>query len=491
MFTEESGCEYLHLRTIIIYRALTHLSRSFAVFALLFGLAASAAEVHEYTVTLDASLDRLQVEAHFASAPDSISARDASAADFLLDARECEGNTRLRANDRRMNLPKNGIRCLTYVVDLAQAARADPRNRVLAKKNIVASPVVWLWRPDLKEDDQLLVNFELVGNVQVAVPWAAVPGEDSRYRISASPENAAAPAAFGELSHTTIRIVDADISVTLLQPKNEIPPDMIFDWVQSTANNLALVYGRFPSPGAHVVVFPVGPSTRAGRSGLFGRVMRDGGETIEFRINENEAIKDYYGHWTATHEFSHLLLPYMFTRHRWISEGFAQYHQNVLLARAGTYTDTVAWQNLYDGFERGRNSSPSLSPNEAALDRGRASNMKVYWSGAALALMADVELRRRSNGNESLDVVLDRLQQCCLPSAKSWDGLELLRKMDSLLETPVFVPLYRQMADTSGFPNVQPLLAELGLGVDDEVVTLRDDAEYYDIRTAITARRVP
>jgi hypothetical protein len=479
------------LRTIIIYTTLTRLSRSFAAFALLFGLAASAAEVHEYTVTLDASLDRLRVEAHFASALDSISARDTSAADFLLDARECQGNTRLRTNDRHLRLPNNGISCLTYVVDLARAASADPRNRVLAKKNIVASPVVWLWRPDLKDGDQLLVNFELVGNVQVAVPWAAVPGEDNSYRISASPENAAAPAAFGELSHTTIQIVDVDISVTLLQPKKEIPPDAIFDWVHSTATNLALVYGRFPSPGAHVVVFPVGPSTRAGRSGLFGRVMRDGGETIEFRINENKAIKDYYGHWTATHEFSHLLLPYMFTRHRWISEGFAQYHQNVLLARAGTYTDAVAWQNLYNGFERGRKSSPALSPNEAALDRGRASNMKVYWSGAALALMADVELRRRSNGNESLDVVLDRLQHCCLPSTKSWDGLELLRKMDSLLDAPVFVPLYREIADTSGFPNVQPLFEELGLDVDNEVVTLRDDAVYYDIREAITARRIP
>jgi predicted metalloprotease with PDZ domain len=32
--------------------------------------------------------------------------------------------------------------------------------------------------------------------------------------------------------------------------------------------------------------------------------------------------------------------------------------------------------------------------------------MKAYWSGAALALMADIKLRLRSDDEESLDTVL-------------------------------------------------------------------------------------
>jgi len=38
--------------------------------------------------------------------------------------------------------------------------------------------------------------------------------------------------------------------------------------------------------------------------------------------------------------------------------------------------------------------------------------MKVYWSGAALALLADVELRRRSDGEQTLDDILGEFQQC-------------------------------------------------------------------------------
>ena len=120
------------------------------------------------------------------------------------------------------------------------------------------------------------------------------------------------------------------------------------------------------------------------------------------------------------------MLPYIKTRYRWVSEGFASYYQNVLLARAGQYTEQRAWQKLWEGFERGRKSRPELSANGAARTGIRAATMKIYWSGAAIALLADVELRRRSNGAESLDMVLDRLAQCCLPSDRAWSGPELI-----------------------------------------------------------------
>ncbi len=192
------------------------------------------------------------------------------------------------------------------------------------------------------------------------------------------------------------------------------------------------------------------------------------------------------GDWTATHEFSHLMLPYLNKRHRWVSEGFAQYYQNVLLARSGTYEEQYAWQKLYDGFERGRKSRPELSPNAAAEGGIRTGLMKVYWSGAAIALMADVKLRERSGGTETLDSVLGRLQQCCLPADRMWSGIELFEKLDSLTDEPVFMPLYRRYADTAGFPDTSELLARLGLSVSDGTVRIRRNGELREIRATIT-----
>ena len=63
-----------------------------------------------------------------------------------------------------------------------------------------------------------------------------------------------------------------------------------------------------------------------------------------------------------------------------------------------------------------------------------------------------------AGGTESLDVVLDRFQRCCLPSQRRWSGPELFAKFDSLIDEPVFMPLYRRYADTAGFPDFDDAL---------------------------------
>jgi hypothetical protein len=235
------------------------------------------------------------------------------------------------------------------------------------------------------------------------------------------------------------------------------------------------------------VVLPVGLNGWQSDSPVpFGRVIRDGGESIELFVDPRRPIGDFYDDWTATHEFSHLMLPFLASSHRWISEGFAQYYQNVLLARAKRYEVQRAWQKLHEGFERGRRSRPELSPNEASRRGVGAATMKIYWSGAVLALLADVELRERSDGRESLDDVLDRLQRCCLPAERRWTGPQLFERLDELAGRPVFMPLYQKYANEQGFPDTATIYRRLGIEVEDGRVVLRDDAELADIRRAIT-----
>jgi predicted metalloprotease with PDZ domain len=180
------------------------------------------------------------------------------------------------------------------------------------------------------------------------------------------------------------------------------------------------------------------------------------------------------------------MLPLVRERHRWISEGFASYYQNVLMSRAGRYTEREAWTKLHEGFERGRASRPELSPNNAAAQGVRQARMKIYWSGAAIALLADIELRERSGGRESLDTALDRLQKCCLPSERTWSGTELFTKLDSLVDGPVFMPLYRRHANNTGFPNLRPVFERLGVDIEDDKVRIHRGAELAHIRDAIT-----
>lgn len=445
------------------------------------------ATTHEYVVSFDSDMRRMQVAASFGEPVDNVAARSRDAGDYLGNVRDCTiaEDRRIRIRNRRMLLPQDGITCLTYTIDLQRAARNERRNTSLVKSNFIVSPADWLWRPAISGDDDIIVRFELPDNVDVSVPWIAVAGKTNTYRIVDSPETSTAFAAFGQLEYRELEIPGARLRVTIMQSEKAFEFDALYEWVRDTALTVNLAYGRFPNPGASVVLLPADSAWSQGDAVTFGRVVRDGGETVELFINPERPIAEFYDSWTATHEFSHLMMPYVSEQHRWISEGFASYYQNVLMARAGRYTEQRAWLKLWQGFERGRQSRPEMSLNEAAREGWRGATMKIYWSGAVIALMADAELRQRSNGEESLDTVLGRLQACCLPSDHSWSGTEFFTKLDTLIEDPLFMPLYRRYANTTGFPEVQPLLDDLGVDFVSGDVQLRNKTELTDVRIAI------
>ena len=441
------------------------------------------AAAHDYTVSVDSSLRRLSVQARFTSPVNEIRADSEVARHFLDQASDCSRGGNFKASGRRLRIPRGGLRCLYYEVDLQAAADASRMRTRLDPANVVVSPTLWMWRPPLNGDDEIRVRFELPEGIGVSVPWKPIDAGSNSYSFGASPRSGDAIAVFGEFASVTERVAGVDLRIAVLRSGNDIEIGPLIKWVRATAENIALAYGRFPNPSARVVLIPVANNPWGGDSAIpFGRVVRDGGETIELLINETRPVDEYYAEWTPTHEFSHLMLPYLNREQRWVSEGFATYYQNILLARAGQYSEQQAWEKLVAGLERGRDSMPHLSPNEAANDGIRNARMKIYWSGVSLALMADVELRRRSSGAESLDTVLGRLQRCCLPSGHRWSGPELFEKLDTLVDEPLFMDLYQRYADTAGFPDARPLLEQLGVQRSGDAVRLSDHAALAWIR---------
>jgi hypothetical protein len=281
----------------------------------------------------------------------------------------------------------------------------------------------------------------------------------------------AAEAARSAPVESRISAPGATVTVEFAENVDDAVSRDLIDWIDHVANQVSMLYGRFPLAAARVLIIPTQGKPSGDDSPVpFGRVTRRNGETIELYVDVDRPIADMYADWTATHEFSHLLLPKISWRQKWIAEGFATYYQNVLMARDGQYTPAQAVRKLSEGFDRGRDSRPELSPNQAAEEGVRYARYKIYWSGAAIALLADLRLRARSGGQESLDTVLGRFQQCCLPSKKYWSGVQFFTRLDSLIDEPVFMPLYRDYASSPGFPDINaalsdPLLREQVLNV--------------------------
>jgi len=120
------------------------------------------------------------------------------------------------------------------------------------------------------------------------------------------------------------------------------------------------------------------------------------------------------------------------------------------------------------------------------------SYMRVYWSGAAMLLLADKQLREASDGAHSLDTALSALAECCMDDpGKVWRARDILRKLDELTGHQVFMNLYQQYAHSDRFPHVQPTLRSLGVIERNGRVQLDEAAKQADLRQALTSFPTP
>lgn len=463
----------------------------------------AAVERPEYRVTVDAELRWLQVHACFAR-------------DLVLRPLDPVGRRHLRsvtlmprgqpaqqhAPGPRIVVPEG---CVEYRFDLRRAAqaRADSRIRRVGR-DLLVSPNLWMWLPEpdgggAAPAAAVDVLLEPPPGVTISVPWpeltpAAASGA-GRYRLQPGPAGWHPVAAFGTFRIHRVPVGDRVLRLAVLDGEPPADEAIMIEWLGGAARSLLSLTPSFPVPSPQVLVVPVAGTEHFGGAARedavpFARVLRDGGTAAQFFVDQRSSLARLEADWTAAHEFAHMLLPFVSLRDAWISEGFASYYQNVLRARSGQLDPAQAWQRLHEGFERGRREGDEDYEDtlrESIRDGGSNSTMRMYWSGAAVALLADLELRRRSGGRSSLDAVLARFAACCLPSRRSWSGRALFDHLDVLSGTDVFSGLYERHADSTRFPDLDAAYARLGLRIDAGGMAL-DAAPDADLRDAIMAQ---
>ena len=111
--------------------------------------------------------------------------------------------------------------------------------------------------------------------------------------------------------------------------------------------------------------------------------------------------------------------------------------------------------------------------------------MRVYWSGAALLLMADIRLRETTNGLQSLDTALKSLSDCCMANRRTWRARDMLQQLDKLTSTSIFMELYDEYVPAHSFPDMDPTWEDLGISTRYSRVSLRPTAPLTDVRSAI------
>jgi hypothetical protein len=284
--------------------------------------------------------------------------------------------------------------------------------------------------------------------------------------------------------------IERDGQKLQLHINSQFDPDMqieLQDWVVFIAETLQKVYGRWPRQEWEI---SISPAPAVGSDPIpWAQVHRGEMDRVEFYTASQVSADELKNAWTGYHELAHLLIPYRGWGDLWFSEGLSSYYQNILMARSGILTEQQMWQNLYEGFLRGRADSrfdgQPLNEVSSAL-RKKGGFMRVYWSGAWYFLAADVRLRRQSGGKLTLDIALQKLNQCCANQRLS--VLEIVNKLDELNQVLLFQSLYQQVRTSTEVPAFETIFASVGITIKDGTVTLQQEGPGARLRQQIISR---
>jgi hypothetical protein len=453
---------------------------------------AEAERLHKYNIAIDPELSTLSVRACFDGvAPSTLVAESLDATLALIDMR-VENSRKSIEPSGAVNLktvPENG--CVLYRVNVSHPIRQHDRTGDKIHhigKDLLTSVGIWLWRPEtLATDEDIEITFVLPEGIAVSAPWKPVSADAERavFRTGRSPHDWPASVAFGRFREREIRIGGARLRLAVLDGTPASDVEQIQGWIHDSAQMVADLYGRFPQSQAQILVVP---GARGNEPTPWAYVVRGGSPAAHFFINQRRPMKEFFEDWTAVHELSHLLLPYVNSDDIWLSEGVATYYQNVLRARSGRMTAAEAWQRLHAGFARGMESAPGRTLAQATESMYRdATYMRVYWEGAAMLLMADVRLRQMTAGKQSLDTALAALNECCRATDRAWSARELFDKLDEATGTGVFSEIYDQHVASRSFPDLSQTYRALGVRIGARGIELSTEDRERRLRDAIMA----
>jgi hypothetical protein len=448
---------------------------------------AQAASPVRYEVSVAPSLERFAVRACFSGhAPQALVAAS-DGARFYLESMRLGERLLEPVGDKVILAATSENSCVEYEVKLQPAQSrvqtGGPETRRVGR-DMLTSIGDWLWRPQQPEAE-IELSFRLPFGVEVSTPWQRKTGNDGRpvFLAGATPGNWSGVVAFGSFVPREVQVPGAVLHVALIDVPAPAQQAQLEKWIENTARNVALLYGRFPVASLQVVVAP----TASGRGPVpWAYVSRGGGPAVHLFVNPARAPAEFDRDWSLTHEMSHLFLPYVEARAAWLFEGLPTYLQNVLMARGGATSVEEAWRRMRTGFTRGARTASDLSLARASERIGSSGTyQRVYWAGAALMLAADLQLRGRTGGRQSLDTALEQLSRRCALVERRWNAQELIVLLDEVTGTTVFSDLVRAQFESEGYPDYEAVLARAGVKFEGAQVQFDASAPWAAERDAL------
>jgi hypothetical protein len=279
-------------------------------------------------------------------------------------------------------------------------------------------------------------------------------------------------AAFGPFSRESIAIGQGTIEFALARALDG-DRRAVRDWMMTAARAVSAYFGRLPVP--HVLVLAVEK-----QRGVHGKQMGDGASSVLLQIAPGADLHDRAWDWMATHEMVHLGAPDLPRRHLWLEEGLATYVEPLARALVGDMDVATVWREMVQGMPQGE-----PEPGDSGLDHTR-SWASTYWGGALFFLEADLEIRRATGGQRSLQTALRAVIAAGGDARATWTIDRFLDTADRSIGRPVLRPLYDRMARARHEVDLERLWRQLGVARRGREVVLDDRAPEAALRRSFT-----
>jgi hypothetical protein len=455
---------------------------------------APASSTWGYQVDLEASGEELTVEARFGPGTSSELSVTEGAEPYVesvtvaplgADGRYAPV-TPLAARGTSWFLPACPLGCrVRYRFLLRLAAEqvdADDTANALGPGFYEATPPAFLLHPLVAhEGDQfrLLVRTppSLVFATGITRARSGIAGD---YEGRGNELGATPYSVFGPLRMKELTLGSERVQFAIGPGKLAVSDDDLVKWVERAGHAVGSFYGQFPIDRTMIAVVP----TRGARVG-FGRTMAGGGASILINVGRDTTPRDLEADWVATHEMIHLAFPSMGRSGAWIEEGLATYLEPLVRARAGMITERDVWRGFHAMM---RNGLPQ--PGDQGLEHTRTWG-RVYWGGALFCLLADVEIRKRTNNARGLDDAVRGILRAGGNDAARWDLGRAFGEGDRATGVPVLHELRARLgASPAPLPKeLDDLFRSLGVSeARDGEVQLDDAAPLAAVRRAMTTR---
>jgi hypothetical protein len=250
--------------------------------------------------------------------------------------------------------------------------------------------------------------------------------------------------------------------------------DAILAWVRRSAQIVAGYYGRFPTAAVTVRLVAV-----SGEGVHGGKTFANPAAFIRVQLGRDVTEAQLLSDWVLVHEMTHLALPDTGETHAWLSEGLATYVEGVARVQAGNRSEADVWAEEMRSMPRGLPLS-----GDGGLDHTHSWG-RTYWGGAMFCLLADVDMRRRTQLRFGLQDALRAVLRASGGLSADWPIERVLRTGDAAVGTSTLEDLYAQMKDTPVAPDLMALWRQLGIEPDGAAVRLDERAPLAGVRQAI------